>query len=33
MLPLCLTKNHAMDTHGGGGGIAPHILNLGITYT
>jgi hypothetical protein len=29
-LPLCLTKHHAMKTYWGSGGIAPHILDLGI---
>jgi hypothetical protein len=31
-LRLCLNKHHAMKTYSGGGGIAPHILNLGATW-
>jgi hypothetical protein len=29
---LCLTKRHAMKTYWGSGGIAPHILDLGIRW-
>jgi hypothetical protein len=31
-LYLRLTKHHSMKTYWGSGGIAPHILNLGIRW-
>jgi hypothetical protein len=31
-LSPCLTKHHAMKTYWGSGGIAPHILGLGIGW-
>jgi len=29
---LCLTKHHAMKTYCRSGGIAPHILDLGMRW-
>jgi len=31
-LSMCLSKHHTMKTYWGSGGIAPHILDLGISW-